>query len=138
MIRKIDMQHMRYLNLFSKITKINTQHCFIYNGQIIFVVPGSMVSRAIGDNGKNIRRISEVLNRKVKVVMTPDGIKDAEKFISTIIYPAQLKSVEVKDNILIINAGQQNKAMLIGRNKARLDEMKEIVKSYFGKEVKVV
>ncbi|MEK6873383.1 MAG: NusA-like transcription termination signal-binding factor [Nanoarchaeota archaeon] len=138
MIKTIDMQHMRYLNLFSRITRISTQHCFIYNGQIIFVVPEHMISRAIGDNGKNIRKISEVLNKKVKVVMIPDGVKDAEKFISTIIYPAQLKSVEVKDNILIINAGQQNKAMLIGRNKARLEEMKDIVKSYFGKEVKIV
>jgi len=138
MIRKIDMQHMRYINLFAKVSRIIPEHCFIYNGQIIFVVPESKVSKAIGDNGKNIKKVSEVLNKKVKVVTIPDGIKDAEKFISTIIYPAQLKSVEIKDNTLIINAGHQNKAMLIGRNKVRLEEMREIIKSYFGKEVRVV
>lgn len=138
MQKTIDMQHMRYINLFSQISRIRPNHCFVYNGQIIFVVPESKVSKAIGDNGKNIKKMSEVLNKKVKVVMIPEGVKDAEKFISTIIYPAQLKSVEIKDNVLIINAGQQNKAMLIGRNRARLDEMKVIIKSYFGKEVKVV
>ena len=138
MIKTIDMKVMRYINLFRKISKIPPKHCFIYNNAIIFVVPEDQVSRAIGDNGKNIKKISEILEKKAKVVLLPKGIEDAEKFISTIIYPAQMKNIEIKDNYLIINAGSQNKAMLIGRNKVRLEEMKKIVKNYFGKELKIV
>tara|TARA_Y100000310_G_scaffold246517_1_gene251824 strand:+ start:2494 stop:2811 length:318 start_codon:yes stop_codon:yes gene_type:complete len=105
---------------------------------VIFVVPGSKVSEAIGDNGKNIKKMSEIIGKKVKVVMEPKDISDAEKFISTIIYPVEMNGVEVENDMLIINAGPQSKAMLIGRNKVRLEEMKKIVKEYFGKELKIV
>ena len=138
MIKTIDMQVMRYINLFAKISKISPKHCFTYNNTIIFVVPESKVSQAIGDNGKNIKKMGEIIGKKVKVVLQPKGLEDAEKFISTIIYPAQMKNIEIDGSILIVNAGPQNKAMLIGRNKVRLEEMKKIVKNYFGKDLKIV
>ena len=137
MIKTIDMQIMRYINLFEKITKISPKHCFIYNNTIIFVVSGSKVSQSIGENGKNIKKIGQILDKKIKVVMQPNGIEDAEKFISTIIYPAQMKNIEISKNNLILNAGYQNKAILIGRNKVRLEEMKKIIKNYFGKDLKI-
>lgn len=138
MIKTIDMQVMRYINLFSRISGISPKHCFVYNATVIFVVPGQKLSKAIGENGWNIKKMSEILNKKVKVVPMPSGIGDAEKFISAIIYPAQMKSVELKENFLVINAGQQNKAILIGRNKARMEEMRRIIKDYFGKELRIV
>ena len=132
------MKIMRYINLFSRISGVTPRHCFIYNSTVIFTVPEGKLPMAIGENGKNIKRMNEIISRKVKVVLIPKDVSDAEKFISTIIYPAQMKSVEINGSQLIINAGQQNKAMLIGRNKARLDEMKKIIKDYFGKEVRIV
>ncbi len=138
MIKTIDMKVMRYINLFSRISGITPKHCFIYNSTAIFTVPESKLSMAIGDNGKNIKHMSDIIQRKVKVVLIPKDISDAEKFISTIIYPTQIKSVEINGNQLIINAGQQNKAMLIGRNKSRLEEIRKIIKDYFGKEVKII
>ena len=138
MIKTIDMKVMRYINLFAKVSNISPRHCFTYNNAVIFVVPEDKVSQAIGDNGKNIKKMGEIIERKVKVVMQPNGIEDAEKFISTIIYPAELKNIEIDGEILIINAGPQNKAMLIGRNKVRLEEMKRIIKNYFGKDLKIV
>jgi len=138
MIKTIDMQLMRYINLFSKISHVPSKHCFIYNSIIIFVVSKKDVSKAIGQNNINLKKMSSVVNRKIKVVGAPQSLADAERFISTIVHPLEIKSVEIKDNCLIINAGQQNKAMLIGRNKRRLDEMKKIIKEYFGKEVRIV
>ena len=138
MIKTIDMQVMRYINLFSRISHISPKHCFLYNNSVVFVVPEDKVSQAIGEKGKNIKKMSEILEKKIKVVLLPKGIEDAEKFVSTIIYPTQMKNIEIKEGYLIINAGQQNKAMLIGRNKTRYEEMKRIIKNYFGKELKIV
>ena len=132
------MQVMRYINLFTKISKVSPSHCFMYNNAAIFVVPENKVSLAIGDNGKNIKKMSEIIGKKVKVVLKPEGLEDAEKFISTITYPITIKNIEIDNNNLIINAGSQSKAMLIGRNKVRLEEMKKIIKNYFGKEVKII
>ena len=138
MIKTLDMQHMRYINLFRKISGVSPKHCFIYNSGLVFVVPEELLKKAMGTNGKNLKEMGEVIGKKIKVVLAPNGIEDAEKFVSTIVYPIEIKGVEIQEGLLVINAGNQSKAMLIGRNKTRLEEMKKIIKGYFGKEVKVV
>ncbi|MFA5019766.1 MAG: hypothetical protein WC533_01565 [Candidatus Pacearchaeota archaeon] len=138
MIKQIDMKLMRNLNLFAKVTKVSPNHCFIYNATIIFVVPKNKLYQAIGEESRNLKKMSDIIGKKTRVVSVPEGLKDAESFISTIVHPIELNSVEVQGNMLIINATSQNKAMLIGRNKTRLEEMKKIIKSYFGKELKIV
>jgi NusA-like KH domain protein len=137
MIKTIDMQVMRYINLFSKISKVSPKHCFMYNSMIVFVVPRAQVQRAIGQNSFNLKKVSEVIGKKIKVVATPTGLKDAEQFVSTIIAPAEIKNVEIDGEVLVINSAPQNKALLIGRNKRRYEEMKRIIKDYFGKELKI-
>lgn len=138
MRKTIDMQVMRYINLFARISKVPPKHCFIYNSMLIFTVPKSKVQQAIGKNSENLKKMGEILKRKVKVAAIPYGLGDAEKFIQTIVSPIEVKGVEIDGNMLMINAGQQSKAMLIGRNKLRFEEMKKIIKDYFGKELKIV
>ena len=138
MEKTLDMQSIRYINLFGKITRVNIQHCFHYNANIIFVVPRQKIAKAVGEEGTNIKKLSEILNRKIKVVPLPDGREDIEKFITAIVHPIKFKSLEIKDDTVTINAGKQSKAALIGRNRSRLNEMEKILDSYFGiKEIKV-
>jgi len=46
--------------------------------------------------------------------------------------------VDLENNQIIVNAGRENKAALIGRNKRRLLEMKKIIEDFFGKEFRIV
>jgi len=138
MVRTLDMKFIRYLNLFEKVTKIRTQHCFLYNLTIIFVVPQQAMAKALGKEGRNVKRVSDILEKRVKVIATPSGKEDIEKFILAIIYPVKFKSVEIKDACVVISAGMQSRAALIGRDKCRLNEMKNILNEYFDiKEVKI-
>ncbi len=137
-MKTIDMQGMRYLNLFGKITRVNTRFCFMYNENIIFCVPKILISKAVGEKGKNIRQISEILRKRVRVIPQPKGIQDIRPFIEAIIKPVMFKDLEVKENEIILTAGSQNKAALIGRNKRRLLEMQNIIKDFFGKEFRIV
>jgi len=132
MIKVLNMQFIRYVNLFSRITRIRTNHCFEYNNAIVFAVPRRLVSRALGLDNKNLRRLNEVLRKKVKIVAIPNGREDIENFVSVITYPIKPKAVEIKDNDAIINTAPQNKALLIGRNKIRLNEMQNVLEQYFG------
>ncbi len=138
MVNTIDMQDMRYLNLFGKITKVSTRFCFMYNEAIVFCVPKSLLSKAIGEGAKNIRKINEILRKRIKIVVTPRGIEDAKRFIEAVVSPVTFKDLEVKDDEIILTAGSQSKAALIGRNKRRFLEMQKIVKDFFGKEFRIV
>ncbi len=138
MDRTLDMKFIRYINLFEKITRVRTQHCFSYNATIVFLVRKSEIARAVGESGKNIKKISQILEKKVKIISCPSGPEDIQKFISDITYPIKFKSIGVKDDCLTINAGMQSRAALIGRDKSRMNEMKEILQQYFGiKELKI-
>ena len=132
------MQDMRYLNLFGRITRVTTRLCLMYNNMIIFCVPRPLVSRAIGIEGKNIRKINEILGKKVKVIPSPRGLIDIKSFIENIISPVTFKELEITDNEIIVTAGSQNKAALIGRNKRRLFEMQKIIRDFFGKEFRII
>jgi NusA-like KH domain protein len=134
----IDMQHMRYLNLFSKVTRVRTSQCFKYNEIIFFCVPKILVSKAIGEAGKNTKRINQILNKKIKVIASPEGIEDLRTFVKDIVEPVVFKDIQVQDNEVVLNASTQSKAALIGRNKRRLLEMQKIIKNFFGKEFRIV
>ena len=136
MANTIDMQDMRYLNLFERIMRVRTRYCFKYNNGLVFCVPKNLVSKAVGEQGKNVKKMSEVLRKRIKVVAVPEGLKDVEKFISDIVSPVTFKGVEVKNNEVIVSGGK-NKAALIGRNKQRFQEMEKIIKNFFGKEFRI-
>ena len=138
MVNTINMQDMRYLNLFGKITRVSTRFCFKYNEAIVFCVPKPLISKAIGEGGRNIKQINEILRKRIKIVPGPRGIQDVKGFIGAIVKPVTFRDLEIKDNEIILTAGSLNKAALIGRNKRRFLEMQKIVKDYFGKEFRIV
>jgi transcription antitermination factor NusA-like protein len=135
----IDMQDMRYLNLFTKVTMVQTRYCFKYNEMLIFCVPKAKLSLALGRDASNLRRLSEILRKRVRVIPFPRGVEDARFFIETIVKPVGFKDLEVTPTEIIINAGsQQSKALLMGRNKKRLIEMQGIIKDYFSREFRII
>ena len=124
--------------MFQRITNIQTRFCFSYNNVLIFCVPKMMVNRAVGKEGQNVRHINQILRKRIKIIAQPDGIENLERFISSIVSPVDFQSVEVKDNEVILTAGSQSKAALIGRNKRRLMEMQGIIKDFFGKSFRII
>jgi len=138
MVSTIDMQDMRYLNLFEKITRVSTRFCFKYNEALVFCVPKRLVSKALGENAKNAKQMNHILNKRVKIIAAPMGIQDTKTFIQAIISPVTFKNLEITPTEIILTAGSQSKAALIGRNKRRLLEMQKIVRDFFKKEFRIV
>jgi N utilization substance protein A len=138
MVRTINMQDMRYLNLFGKITRVNTRFCFRYNETIVFCIPKERISKAVGKRGSNVKKLNEILGRKIRIIASPRGIEDVKSFIEDIVKPVVFKDLEIKDNEIILAAGNQSKAALIGRNKRRFLEMQKIVSDFFGKEFRII
>ena|SRR3989344_3593236 len=138
MIGTIDMQHMRYINLFEKLSGVSTRYCFKYNETIFFCVPRSMISKAIGEAGRNVRQLSSILGKKIKIIPSPNGQEDIKTFIENIVAPVQFNDFRANENEVTVSGNTQTKASLIGRNKRRLLEMQEIIKNFFSKDFRVV
>lgn len=135
----INMQTIRYINLLDKASRVRTSKCFIYNNAIIFAVPRSMVSRAIGPNALHIRELQEKLGKKIRIISEAEGLGDIQRFVDDIVAPIRFKSLEVTPEGAVITSGStQVKASLFGRNKKRLEELSQIVKDTFGIELKIV
>ncbi len=128
----INMKEIQYINIFERITGIKTKYCFEYNGTIIFAVPSYLIPRAIGENGNNIRRLSGLIARKIKIVAIPASPLDIAKFIEAIVYPIKFRGIMIQADNVIIHAGPRSKALVIGRNKIRLNSLKDILGKYFG------
>ena len=135
----INMQTMRYINLLDRASRVRTKKCFVYNNVIFFAVPRELVSQAIGPNAVYVKKIEENLERKVKIIREPEGLSDISRFIGDIVSPIKFKSLEIKENSIIITAGSnQNKASLIGRNKRRLEELQQILQDMLKLDLKVI
>jgi|TARA_B100001964_G_scaffold244217_1_gene324807 N utilization substance protein A len=129
----IDMQLMRYINLFARTTKVSTTKVFVYNNQIIFAVPKAKVSLAIGKGAVNVKKLNEILRKKIKVVAMPaiDSNEGIGKFVEDVVAPIEFNKVEVKDDSVVVNAGRQSKAALIGRNRMREKELGDVLRNFF-------
>ena len=134
MANVIDMQLMRYINLFARTTKVATTKVFYYNNQVIFAVPKSKVSLAIGKGACNIKRISETFRKKIKVVVMPavDDVEGIKKFVIDTVAPIEISGVDIKGGSITVNGGRQSKAALIGRNRQREKELADVLKVFFG------
>lgn len=138
MVNTLDMQDLRYLNLFEKITGVRTRYCFEYNNAIIFSVPKNLVSRCLGPEARNIYRMNEILRKRIKIISLPKEMGDIKPFIGAIVSPVTFKGLDIFPNEIVLTAGIQSKAALIGRNKRRLIEMQKIVKDFFKRDFRIV
>ncbi len=136
----IDMQTMRYINLLDRISRVRAKKCFVYNGTIYFAVHPKFLPQALGQNGVNVRIISEQLGKRVRVIRdVSEDLRDMQRFVESIVSPVDFVSLEFRDGMYILTAGSRTKAAtLIGRNKVRLEELNKILEAYFGKSLKIV
>lgn len=137
-MQTLDMRFIRYLNLFEKITRARCKNCFFYNDYLIFAVSPAFISRAIGEGGRNVRRISELIGKRVKIIAIPRNTRDIRNFISIIVSPIRFNSLQIEGDEIIINSNKQSKASLIGRNKVRFQELSKIIEEFFGKKLRIV
>ena len=135
----INMQTIRYINLLDQESRVKTRKCFVYNNTIIFAVPENQISKAIGPNALNVKKVQEKLGKRIRIIKEAAGAGDASRFVEDIVEPIKFKSLEIKDNEMMISAGSmQNKASLLGRNKRRYEEIKQIVSDTFNLELKII
>ena len=127
---------MKIISIFESITGAKLKDC-ILNERLVFIVEENEIGKAIGKRGINIKRLENMLKKKIRVV---EFNHDILQFIKNLLYPLQIANIENNDGLITITGPDtKTKALIIGRNKQNLNNLIEVVKRYFNvKDIKVV
>jgi|SRR3989344_3936845 len=129
MKRIYDAEIMKYIALLENIGKVRIRDLFLHNNMIVCVVDKSSVSILVGQEGKKIKKIQNMLNKKVKVIAYSDDVKD---FVKDFIYPIKADSIEEDNEGLTIHCrDSRTKGLLIGRERRSLTDLQNVVSRYF-------
>ena len=92
------------------------------------------VSLAIGKGAINVKKLSGILRKKIKIVAMPsvDSSERIGKFIEDVVSPIEFNGIEFSNGGVVINAGRNSKAALIGRNRQREKELADVLRNFFG------
>jgi NusA-like KH domain protein len=121
---------MATMALFDRVTRVPLKDCFEDNNHLLtFVVDARDLGRAIGKGAVLVRKLEQLLKRKVRIV----GFHhDVVEFLKYIIYPLQITAATLENGILTLrNEDRKTKSLLIGRNAQNLRNTEAIVKRYF-------
>lgn len=128
-MRKYNLELLKIMSLFEKVTRTRLKDCFFDDNDLLtFVVDAPYLGKAIGKRAANVKKLENLLKKKIKIV----GFTDSpEKFVENLIYPIKAEVVKVDNLITIKGPDTKSKAILIGRNQSNLKNYKNIVNKYF-------
>jgi len=132
---KYNIDVMKYISLFESLTGAKVKDC-IANDSILFVVHENDMGKAIGKNGVNVKKIGDILKRKIRLI---EFNSDISQFIQNLIFPLKVKEIKLEENIVTIYGNDtKTKGLLIGRDRHKIKSINDIVKRYFDvTEIKV-
>lgn len=120
---------LNWMQTFEKITSVGVKDCIVEQDTLYFVVGEGMIGQAIGYNSENLRRLKEILKRKIKIVeFNPDVVR----FLRSLIYPLKVRDITLEQGVIRISGGDRTtKALLIGKNSQNLKTYTKIVQRFF-------
>jgi len=130
---KYNEETLAFIKLFEKITDARVKD-FYFGERLIFIVNKGDIGKAIGKNGVNIKKFSELSKKQVKVV---EYDENEEKFVENLIAPVKGKIYIEDDKIVIKGRGARFKKEVLGANRENLKKYKEIISKYFNHDLEV-
>ena len=133
--QKLDLKTIGYITTFEKITRTSAVDFFEKKGQLIFLTKENTAGKAVGRGGINIKKLSNMLNRKVRIV---ELTKDPKKFLTHLIFPIKPASIEQEKDIIIIKASTtEDKARMIGRDANNFQLVNLLLERHYKLKLKI-
>ncbi|MDD5331991.1 MAG: NusA-like transcription termination signal-binding factor [Candidatus Nanoarchaeia archaeon] len=131
------IEEINYINIMEKSTKAKIKDCYLENDLLVFITDEGEIGKAIGKAGSNIKRVSNLLHKQIKVI---EFNKSPEIFIENLIKPVKGKVYKDENGTIFIEVKDMaGKANLLGKNRRNLIKIQEIASKYFKDiQIKVV
>lgn len=92
--RNLDADTLRLMSAFEQTTGVQPVDCVENDRRIVFVVPDDEAGKAIGKEGRNVKRLQERLDRHVQVVAYAD---DPAEFARNYFARLDVEDVRMED-----------------------------------------
>jgi len=133
-------EELRYMALLHDITGVSARDCIIDDeaSSVIYIVPPGMAGIAVGTKGRNVRRLSKILGRRIEIVEWADTLED---FVKNIFIPARVLGITLNKTpdgrkVLYVRVDPHDKGIAIGKNGRNVNKARLILKRYY--EIDVV
>ncbi len=135
----ITEKELRYMSLLNDITGVSARDCIIdeENGTIIFVVPPGQAGIAVGYKGRNVKRLSKILGKRIEIVEWADSLEDLVKnlFLPARVIAINLNRTPDGRRILYVKVNPSDRGVAIGKNGRNVRKARLILKRYYGIDV---
>ena len=123
---KYDLNLLGLMNAFEKITRAKLIDCFIDDNELLtFIVEKNNLRKAIGKNGTTVKKLEDLMKRKIKVV---ENSLEMLKLIQNYIYPLRVDDIREENRIVIMKSqNTKTKGLLIGRQAKNLRNLEKVV-----------
>jgi len=127
---KLDMDTIRYINVFESITGVMVKDCIVNEekNKVTFVVNEGQIGIAIGKNGMNVKKVQNALNKQVELL---EFAKDPKKFISNVFRPVKIKEIEIKEDngkkVAYVSFDDNR----VGMIRSKMKVVKHLIPKYF-------
>jgi transcription termination/antitermination protein NusA len=137
MERNIGFKERRYIEELRILTKSTALDCIIDErfSRILYVIrPGDM-GLAIGKKGENIRRMQNVLGKRIEMV---ESAEDPESFIKNIFRPAEIEKIGglvEGQPVTVYLKSRSDLGIAIGRGGCNIEKARILLKRFFGFDI---
>lgn len=135
-----DTDTLQIISHFEQMTHVKVRDFYDHNDRLWFIIETGGLMKALGKDGANVKKLSEQLNRRLKI---SEYNPDVKLFIRNLIHPQKVAKTEVDDPeegiITLYDDDVKTKGLIIGAKAQNLRFYERVVQKYFPdvKEIKV-
>jgi N utilization substance protein A len=137
MERNIGFKERRYIEELRILTKSTALDCVIDERfcRVIYVVKTGDMGLAIGKKGENIRRMQNVLGKRVEMVENAESI---DEFVANVFRPAEIDHIRMKNGeaqVDVFLKSRNDLGIAIGKGGCNIEKGRILLKRFFGSDL---
>lgn len=132
---KLSNEKLRLIALFEELTGV-TPRDYVESGEgkrITYVVSKGDMGKAIGENGRNIKKVRQKLGKDVDLV---EYSEDPKEFLENIFAAVKLQNVEIIEEeggeSLLVDVDDTDKGRAVGRNGWNIERARKLLSRHHG------
>lgn len=122
---------LRFIALFEDETEVSARDCVVEEDRLVFVVPPGEMGKAIGPDGRHVKRVERQVGRRVELVEDADT---PEAFVANAFAPAAVYHVTISENddrVAYVEVADEDRGVAIGTDGRTIDRARTLAERHY-------